>query len=157
MITAVVCSCGKAFSPERWAALPFKGYQDDEPEPLALRNCPCGSTRALSKSDDHTCKLIAQIKASRRFALVHARMCLALVRLHVANANADGARVQEEIVEQHLREARGHREDAQRLLGDLRYFEGLLKSSWRAREEMDPSARIGRTLTLVDAPAAGAR
>lgn len=44
------CSCGKKFTVEGWETLPLVGYQNDEEleEPtLELRNCPCGSTRAV--------------------------------------------------------------------------------------------------------------
>ena len=43
----VVCGCGLAYTVESWAALDFVGYMADEVETLELRNCPCGSTRAI--------------------------------------------------------------------------------------------------------------
>jgi len=45
----VACGCGRDYTAEAFAALPFIGLWDTgEGEPLlALHNCPCGSTRAV--------------------------------------------------------------------------------------------------------------
>jgi len=44
-----VCSCGRSYSSDMWAALPLAGYQqsDDPDYLLELRECTCGSHRAL--------------------------------------------------------------------------------------------------------------
>lgn len=42
----VHCGCGRHYSFGDWLMLPFNGIQEGE-EPLDLRTCPCGSTRAV--------------------------------------------------------------------------------------------------------------
>jgi hypothetical protein len=42
-----ICSCGATYTRVAWLALPFVGTQCDEAEHLELRNCVCGSTRAV--------------------------------------------------------------------------------------------------------------
>lgn len=42
------CSCKRTFTQEQWDALPYVGKMiEDDPPVLELRNCPCGSTRAV--------------------------------------------------------------------------------------------------------------
>lgn len=43
--------CGSAFTHAEWKALEFVGIQsfDGDPEELELRNCPCGSTIAVTR------------------------------------------------------------------------------------------------------------
>lgn len=42
------CSCGRAHTREQWSALEYCGVMDlDGSQPLELRNCVCGSTRAI--------------------------------------------------------------------------------------------------------------
>jgi hypothetical protein len=44
-----VCSCGRAYTAIEWALLPSAGWQVLEwGEILDLRNCVCGSTRAIT-------------------------------------------------------------------------------------------------------------
>lgn len=40
----VLCSCGAWID---WRSAPLVGFQQDEIERLELRNCACGSTRAV--------------------------------------------------------------------------------------------------------------
>lgn len=41
------CSCGQSFTRAQWAELLFVGEQLGGDESLELRQCPCGSTRAV--------------------------------------------------------------------------------------------------------------
>lgn len=42
------CSCGAVHVRESWPTLPYVGEQEDDEEgPIELRNCRCGSTRAV--------------------------------------------------------------------------------------------------------------
>jgi len=41
------CSCQRTFTSKQWDALPYVGVMRDAVERLELRNCPCGSTRAV--------------------------------------------------------------------------------------------------------------
>jgi hypothetical protein len=43
----VVCPCGRNYTREAWEKLVFVGIQYDGEQTLELRNCSCGSTRAL--------------------------------------------------------------------------------------------------------------
>ena len=45
--TIHTCSCGREFTEHAWNLLPYVGVMRDDVERLELRNCPCGSTRAL--------------------------------------------------------------------------------------------------------------
>jgi hypothetical protein len=46
--TVHACSCGRRHTQAQWGALPFVGVQEtSDGERLELRNCSCGSTRAL--------------------------------------------------------------------------------------------------------------
>lgn len=43
-----VCGCCKAAIGEHlWSALLYRGVQEDEVQPLEMRNCRCGSTLAI--------------------------------------------------------------------------------------------------------------
>lgn len=44
---AHTCSCKRTFTLAEWEALPYVGVMRDDVERLELRNCLCGSTRAL--------------------------------------------------------------------------------------------------------------
>lgn len=45
------CACGRTYTHAEWSLLDLVGYQaepeDEDDRPLELRNCPCGSTRAV--------------------------------------------------------------------------------------------------------------
>jgi hypothetical protein len=43
----VVCSCGRNYTRDTWEKLVFVGIQYDGEQTFELRNCSCGSTRAL--------------------------------------------------------------------------------------------------------------
>lgn len=54
------CGCGREYCRSEWRALKLVGIQEFPPipgspeffvEPLELRNCPCGSTKAVPVSD----------------------------------------------------------------------------------------------------------
>jgi hypothetical protein len=47
-----LCSCGCGLTVDEWEALPFVGYQVDDEEILELRNHDCGSTIALSLTEE---------------------------------------------------------------------------------------------------------
>lgn len=49
-LTVHTCSCGRAYDLGAWERLPLVGAQQDEPYPLELRNCRCGSTRPVAIS-----------------------------------------------------------------------------------------------------------
>lgn len=41
------CSCDRTLTLAEWSKLPYVGVMRDAVEALELRNCPCGSTRAV--------------------------------------------------------------------------------------------------------------
>lgn len=44
----IQCSCGATYTRAQWAKLPYVGEQDDfDGGVVELRNCACGSTRAI--------------------------------------------------------------------------------------------------------------
>ena len=58
-VVAIRCSCGLAHSPAEWKKLPLVGIQRfDGGGALELRNCPCGSTRAIDVSAN-TCACVS--------------------------------------------------------------------------------------------------
>lgn len=50
------CSCGETHTLEQWRKLPLRGVQTFsdglDPPKLEIRNCVCGSTRALEINND---------------------------------------------------------------------------------------------------------
>jgi hypothetical protein len=58
-MSPVICSCGLAHSPAEWKKLPLVGIQRfDGGGALELRNCPCGSTRAIDVNAN-TCACVS--------------------------------------------------------------------------------------------------
>lgn len=46
---AHTCSCGRKYTAEQWKSLPFVGHMPNyDMTTLELRNCVCGSTRAIA-------------------------------------------------------------------------------------------------------------
>lgn len=45
--TLHMCSCGTEYTSAEWSRLPYVGEQADDEESLELRDCVCGSTRAV--------------------------------------------------------------------------------------------------------------
>jgi len=50
-----LCSCGCGLTVDEWQALPFVGYQVDDEEIIELRNHDCGSTVAISLTEEEPC------------------------------------------------------------------------------------------------------
>ncbi len=42
------CACGRTFTAHEWSLLVLVGEMVDEVESIELRNCPCGSTIAVT-------------------------------------------------------------------------------------------------------------
>jgi len=141
VIVASICSCGKRYTPETWAGLPLKGMQDTgiDGELLALRNCPCGSTRTMPEHEDVICKQIRKVRGAMRVAIAQARLELACLRADVA---IDGTKPS-------FLNVRADRQNARVLRLEQRRLEGLLEKIWRARELADPAKRVGRNISLV--------
>lgn len=66
------CSCGRSFTSSEWRKLAVVGIQEVPPlvrdgapeEPLELRNCVCGSTRAVGVSDARRSSTVPPPKSS---------------------------------------------------------------------------------------------
>jgi len=49
---SIDCGCGKRHEGAAWLALPYIGLMCEDTYPLELRNCTCGSTKALALCSD---------------------------------------------------------------------------------------------------------
>jgi hypothetical protein len=52
-----VCGCGRTYTAEQWSTLEMVGRMFDVEETIELRNCPCGSTIAVTVDLAHASTL----------------------------------------------------------------------------------------------------
>ena len=88
------CSCGRTYTAASWGDLALVGYQRDDVEVIALRQCECGSTRGLliwARDDEHladadaTIRTIAPVITPYPQALENAERAMAWLALAFRN------------------------------------------------------------------------